>query len=184
MRLVPPGLGSFVRLLIGVFLVQAVTVLVAAVALSGDWEATWPLYALLLSAIGVMAAFWFNAIVGDHRRLTAAILGERFARERDVLREKAEKKYARQMRDQVRQTEARAKAQAREARRASWKTGLGFGGAATLGVMLLMGQMLAVGALVLGATGVGAIAVQRYRARRAEAERLPPEAPPKPMIEA
>lgn len=186
MALLPPGLGSFTRLLIGVMLVQAVTGLIVIVAMRGDWQATWPLFGALAFAVGLMAAFWFNAIVGDHRRLTAAMLAERFAKEREALRDKAEKRAARQIREREKQSEARARQQAKEARRSSWRSGLGFGGAAALGVMLLMGQMLAIGALVLGATGVGAIAYHRWRSKRSEArlESLPPGDPSKPLIEA
>lgn len=186
MSLLPPGLGSFVRLLIGVLLLQGVTALVVVVALRGDWEATWPLYGALGAAVGVMATFWFNAIVGDHRRLMAERLGERFAREREALREKTEKKAARQIREREKQAEARAKVQAREAKWSSWRTGLGFGGAAALGVMLLAGQMLAIGALVLGATGAGALGLRYLRNKRqAEAiEVLPPQGKRKKMIEA
>jgi hypothetical protein len=184
MALLPPGLGSFTRLLIGVLLVQGVTALIVAVALNGDWRANWPLFGALGAAVGLMATFWFNAIVGDHRRLTAATLAERFAREREALREKAEKRAARQIREREKQSEARAKQQAKEARRSSWRSGLGFGGAAALGVMLLMGQMLAIGALVLGATGVGAIAYHRWKAKRSEAQALPAAERAKPLIEA
>jgi Flp pilus assembly protein TadB len=184
MAWLPPGLGSFTRLLIGVLLVQAVTALIVAVAMNGDWRANWPLFGALGAAVGLMATFWFNAIVGDHRRLTAAALAERFARERETLREKAEKRAARQIREREKQSEARARQQAQEARRSSWRSGLGFGGAAALGVMLLMGQMLAVGALVLGATGVGAIAYHRWRAKRTDVEALPAAERAKPLIEA
>jgi hypothetical protein len=184
MSFLPAGLGSFVRLLIGVLMVQAVTALVVVVALRGDWQAMWPLYGALGVAVGVMATFWFNAIVGDHRRLMAERLGAKFAKERDAVRDKIEKRAARQIREREKQAEARARAQAKEAKWASWRTGLGFGGAAALGVMFLAGQMLLTGALVLGATGVGAIAYRRWRAKPVAGEVLPPEAPRKPMIEA
>ena len=49
MSLLPPGLGSFVRLLIGVLLVQAVTAMVVVLALRGDWQSLWPLYGALHS---------------------------------------------------------------------------------------------------------------------------------------
>ena len=169
-----PSLGSFVRLLIGVLLVQAVTALIVAVALDGDWRATWPLYAALGGAVGVMAAFWFNAIVGDHRRLEAARQGARFAKQAETLRRNVERQATRR----VKETEAKAQALARAERRRSWRSGLGFGGAAALGVMLLMGQMLAMGLLVLGATGVGAAV---WRLRRTRTERL--DAADKTLIE-
>jgi hypothetical protein len=184
MSFFPAGLGSFVRLLIGVLMVQAVTALVVVLAMRGDWQAMWPLYGALGLAVGLMATFWFNAIVGDHRRLTAERLGAKFAKERDAVREKIEKRAARQIREREKQAEARAKVQAREAKWSSWRTGLGFGGAAALGVVFLAGQMLLTGALVLGATGVGAIAWRRWRNKPREGEVLPPQAPRKPMIEA
>lgn len=170
-------LGSFTRLLIGVVLVQAITALVVVVALQGDWAVTWPLFGALALAVGVMAAFWFNAIVGDHRRLEAARQGARFAKEADALRRRAEQQATRR----TREAEARVKAEAVRARRASWRSGLGLGGAAALGVMLLLGQMVAVGALVLGATGAGAL-WWRLRSRRREAGALPGESA-KPAIE-
>jgi hypothetical protein len=114
-------------------------------------------------------------------------LATRFAREREELREKVEKKAARQVREREKQAEARAKVQAREAKWSSWRTGLGFGGAAALGVMLLAGQMIAIGALVLGATGAGALGLRYLRHRReaaAAVEVLPPEGKRKKLIEA
>jgi hypothetical protein len=168
------GLGSFVRLLVGVLMVQAVTVLVAVVAQRGE-PGLWPLYAALAAAVGVMAAFWFNAIVGDHRRIEAARVARGLAREAEALREKVERQAARR----VREAEGRAQAMARAERARSWRAGLGLGGATAVGVMLMLGQMLAVGALVLGAAGAGAV---WWRVRRARAAAL--GAPSgKPLIE-
>lgn len=172
------GLGSFTRLLIGVLLVQAITALVVVVALQGDWQATWPLFAALALAVGVMAAFWFNAIVGDHRRLEAARQGARFAKEADALRRQAEKQTTRR----TREVEARIKAEAARSRRASWRSGLGFGGAAALGVMLVLGQMVAIGALVLGATGAGAL-WWRLRRQQLDTQAIPQDED-KPMLDA
>lgn len=169
------GLGSFLRLMIGILLVQGVTALVVVVALRGE-PGLWPLFAALAVAVGLIAAFWFNAIVGDHRRLEAARAGQRFAREAEVIRRRAETEAkARQRRDA-----ARLRAEARAERARSWRAGLGLGGVAAVGVMLLIGQMLAVGAVMLGVAGAGAV---WWRLRRARAAALGADAQ-KPLIEA
>lgn len=177
MRLIPMSIGSFLRLLVGVVMVQGITALVVLVALSGDWSVTWPLFVALGLTVGVMATFWFNAIVGDHRRQMAEVLAERYAKERETMRRSTQRETTRK----IRETEARTRAEARREQARSWRSGLGFGGAAALGLMLMLGQMMVIGGLVLGTTGVGVVAWRLRKARVAARLASPDD---KPMIEA
>lgn len=138
MNLIPHGLGSLIRFLIGIFLLQGVTLLLGYTALRTDWTTTWPLFVLLGAAIGVLAAFWFNTIVAADRHRTLSRASERFSREREKIRVKAEQQ--------------RAKAK-RSSMGASAKTGVVVGGALGVGVAMMFAQLMTLGLLTLSAAG-------------------------------
>jgi len=138
MQFIPHGLGSLIRFLIGIFLLQGVTLLLGYTAMHTDWTLTWPLFALLGGAIGVLVAFWFNAIVDADRHRTLSRASERFSREREKIRVKAE--------------QLRSKAK-RGSMGASAKTGVVVGGALGVGVAMMFAQFMTLGLLTLSAAG-------------------------------
>ena len=107
------------RYFAGILLVQ--TASVALVLLAGvdlhNWEAWLPI-AFALGIIGLVAAFWFNALAADLRRRDLARLEAGFARERADLRVKAERektKLVRKSQKDVASGTRRAESRARSA---------------------------------------------------------------------
>lgn len=138
MQLIPHGLGSLIRFLIGIVLLQAVTLLLGYTAMHTDIRLTWPLFVLLGLSIGVLVAFWFNSIVAADRHRTLSRASERFSREREKIRVKAE--------------QLRSKAK-RSSMGASAKTGVVVGGALGVGVAMMFAQFMTLGLLTLSAAG-------------------------------
>lgn len=138
MQLIPHGLGSLIRFLIGIVLLQAVTLLLGYTAMHTDIRLTWPLFVLLGLSIGVLAAFWFNSIVAADRHRTLSRASERFLREREKIRLKAE--------------QLRSKAK-RSSMGVSAKTGVVVGGAIGVGIAMMFAQFMTLGLLTLSAAG-------------------------------
>ena len=129
MNIIPFGLGSLIRLLIGIFLLQGVTVLLVYTALQTDWLTTWPLFALLGGAIGFLVALWFNTIVSADRHRTVSRISERYFKEREKIRVKAEQQRAKDGRSNERLA---AKARSRSSSGMGLKTGVVVGGTGAL----------------------------------------------------
>ncbi|MGF1659407.1 MAG: hypothetical protein ACFCUS_08245 [Rubrimonas sp.] len=163
------------RFLIGVALLQAVTALLTYVALLGDWRTTWPLYAALALAIGAMTALWFGSLASAQKRLGEAKLGEKHAREREALRVKAEQQ---RLRDREAAEKRILKASKPGALSRVGPTLLA-GGAAGLGIALMLTQFVTLGLAALAFAGGGAAGY----ALRARQDRKRLDAAPAPMIE-
>ncbi len=148
MNIIPSSVGSFIRFLIGVFLLQGVTVLIVYTALNTDWLTTWPLFALLGGAVGFMAALWFNTIVHADRHRAVSRLSERFSKEREKIRVRAE---------QQRVKDSRSQARSRASAGMSLKTGLAVGGTVGVGVAMMLANFMALGLMTLTAAGGAAL---------------------------
>ncbi|NCA69583.1 MAG: hypothetical protein EOM91_05640 [Sphingobacteriia bacterium] len=173
MNIIPSGVGSLLRFLIGIFLLQGVTGLLVYTALSTDWTRTWPLFLLLAVSIGTLVAFWFNTIVAADRHRTVSRISERFSKERERIRVKAE-----QVRAKVGRDHARLQAKARGGTlSANLKTGAVVGGALGLGVAMLLAQFVTVGLLTLTTAGGAALgySVRVRQEKRIVAKRLAAE---------
>jgi Flp pilus assembly protein TadB len=154
MNIIPDSLSSFVRFLIGILLVQGVTVLVIYIALQTDWQVTWPLFTALGAAIGFLAALWFNTIVYAHRSRAVSKITERFSKEREKIRVKAEQQRAKDGRSNERLA---AKVRTRPAMGMSLKTGVIVGGTIGLGVTMMVAQFMTLGLITLTAAGGAAL---------------------------
>ncbi|NKN33233.1 hypothetical protein [Marichromatium bheemlicum] len=181
MSIIPHSLGSLIRFLIGIFLLQGVTALLVYTALSTDWQTTWPLFALLAGAIGILVALWFNTIADAYRHRATSRLSERFSKEREKIRVKAEQQRAKAGRSQERL--------AAKARRSSWgaslKTGAVVGGAVGIGVTMMLTQFVTLGLVTLSAAGGAALGygVRVRQQRVLENKRLAAEAHERQMLE-
>lgn len=154
MNIIPDSLGSFIRFLIGILLLQGVTLLLVYTAIKTDWSVTWPLFALLGGAIGVLVAFWFNTIVYADRHRAVSRLSERFSKEREKIRVKAEQQRAKDGRSNERLA---AKARKRASAGMSLKTGVVVGGTVGLGVAMMVAQFMTLGLITLTAAGGAAL---------------------------
>ncbi len=142
--MIASGVTTLLRFLIGIFLLQAVTGLLVYTALGTDWRTTWPLFLLLGGSIGVLVAFWFTTIAGGERRHAVARAGQRFSKEREKIRIKAE---------QIRTKAARSGV----GRGMSLKTGVAVGGAVGIGVAMMLTQFITLGLVTLTAAGGAAL---------------------------
>lgn len=154
MNIIPHSLGSLIRLLIGIVLLQGVTVLLVYTALQTDWLTTWPLFVLLGGAIGFLVALWFNTIVSADRHRAVSRLSERYSKEREKIRVKAEQQRAKDGRSNERLA---AKARSRPAAGLSLKTGVVVGGTVGLGVAMMVAQFMTLGLITLTAAGGAAL---------------------------
>lgn len=154
MNIIPFGLGSFIRFLIGILLLQGVTVLLIYTALHTDWMTTWPLFALLGGAIAVMVALWFNTIVSADRHRVVSRVSERHSKEREKIRVRAEQQRVKATREAA---DLVAKARKRASAGLSLKTGVVVGGTVGVGVAMMLAQFMTLGLATVAAAGGAAL---------------------------
>jgi hypothetical protein len=180
---VPGGFGGWLRVLLGVVMLQTVTGLIVYTAFETDIAQTWPLFAALGLAVGAFATLWFGALVSAERGRTAFHLGERFSKEREEIRTKAEALRVKAIREAER---AAAKAKgAPGSNRLMLKTGIALGGVVIGGGVLVLTQFVTAGLLALVGGGgaalgyYGRVRQERILARRVETmEVIEPPAKP------
>ncbi len=170
MNLIPAGLGSFLRFLLGVLLLQGITVLLIYTALHTDWSKTWPLFAGLGAAIAVLVALWFNTIVLADRHRTVSKVSERHSKERERIKLRAEQ-------ERLKVTKEAARLQKRASLGLSLKAGLIVGGTFGLGVAMMFAQFMTLGLVTLTAAGGAALgyAVRVRQEKAIAAKRLAAE---------
>ena len=161
----PFGLGSFIRFLIGIVLLQGVTVLLIYTAYQTNWMTTWPLFALLGGAIAVMVALWFNTIVSADRQRVVSRVSERHSKEREKIRVRAEQQRVKATREAA---NLAAKVKKRASAGLSLKTGLVVGGTFGIGVAMMLAQFMTLGLATLAGAG-GAALGYTVRARQEKA---------------
>ena len=158
------GVGTLIRFLIGIFLLQGVTGLLVYTALGTDWQSTWPLFLLLGGSIGALVALLFSAIVGVERRHAASRAAERFSKEREQIRVKAEQQRTKDVRNHERLAAKAAKGGGIGGG-LTLKSGALVGGAVGIGVAMLLTQFVTLGLLTLTTAG-GALLGYGVRARQ------------------
>ena len=167
-------LPAFVKFLLGALLLQGATALLLITAQDTDLHRSGWLLGALGLLIGVIATLWFSAIAGLECQHSYTKASEKFNRQRDRLRRKAEKEKTREIRDSQRQM-------LRETRRlqgrSSLKLGAAMAGTAGLGLLLLFTQFMTLGLLAVSATG-GALLGYGVRARQYPAKTLGAETAP------
>lgn len=149
--MITQGALTLIRFLIGIFLLQAVTGLLVYTALGTEWQSTWPLFLLLGGSIGSLVALWFSALVGSERRHAVARASERFSKEREQIRVKAEQQRTKDIRTQERLAAKAAKGGV--GRGLTLKSGALVGGAVGVGAAMLLTQFVTLGLLTLATAG-------------------------------
>jgi predicted ATP-dependent serine protease len=149
------GLKTLIRFLVGIFLLQGVTGLLVYTALNTDWHATWPLFSILGGSVGAMVALLFGAMVDSDRRHAVAKATERFGKEREQLRVKAEQQRAKEIRNHEREV-----AKALKSGGGGLFTGgmnvksvAMVGGAVGVGLAMMLTQFVTLGLLTLTTAG-------------------------------
>lgn len=150
------GVLTLIRFLIGIFLLQGVTGLLVFTALSTQWRDTWPLFLMLAGSVGVLVALWFSAMVGADRRHVMARVSERFSKEREQIRVKAEQQRSKDIRTHERLA-AKASKAGGSGRGLTLKSGAIVGGAVGVGAAMLLTQFVTLGLLTLATAGGAAL---------------------------
>ena len=145
------GIPNLIRFLVGIVLLQGVTGLLVYTALNTDWRTTWPLFLILGLAVGVMVALWFSTIVGADRKHVVSRASERFSKEREQIRMKAEQQRIKDVRSIAKASRGGLGAGM------SLKSGVVVGGAVGLGVAMMLTQFMALGLLTLATAGGAAL---------------------------
>ena len=148
------SLSSIVKFLVGILLLQGATGLLVYTALQTDWTKTWPLFAALVVTFGTLTALWFNAVADGSRKQAVAKVRESFSKEREKIRVRAEQEKSKTARDTQRKV---TRDQQRSQTSSHIKTGVMIGGAASVGLVLLMTQMVTLGLLTLTTAGGAAL---------------------------
>ncbi|EXJ16786.1 hypothetical protein [Imhoffiella purpurea] len=174
MNIIPFGIGSLIRFLSGIFLLQGLTVLLVYTALHTDWTKTWPLFVMIAAAIGFLVALWFNTIVYADRHRAVSRASERFSKEREKIRVRAEQQRAKASLTSER---AASKARKRASAGMSLKTGVVVGGAVGVGVAMMLAQFMTLGLVTLTAAGGAALgyAVRTRQEKAINSRRLAAE---------
>jgi acid phosphatase family membrane protein YuiD len=143
--------GGMARLLVGLFLLQAVTALATYAALATGFEANWPVFAGLAALVSALAALWVRATAAAERRRAEALLGQRHEKEKEALR-------ARMERRQREEAKAREKLAAKAGRRgAAWRDTLLIGGVLGLGGAMMLTQFFFLGVVAVATAGGAAL---------------------------
>lgn len=162
MMMIPFSLPAFVKYLVGVFLLQGTTaLLVISIRDTDVYKGGW-LVVMLGMLIGVIAALWFSSISSHATQYSFVRASEKFNRQRDYIRRKAEKERVKEIKDGHRQLLRESK---RVQNRSVLKLGSAMAGIAGLGVLLLFTQFMTLGLLAVSATG-GALLGYGIRARQ------------------
>lgn len=152
--MLPFSLTSFLKYLIGILFVQGVTVLLVYTAYKTDLDKTVLLFGLLNLAIGALTAFWFTSMAEGARKQALSRAKVSFAREREKIRVRAEQQKTKEVRNSQRQIH-REKSRAQKG--SNLKTGLMLGGAAGVGVFMVLTQFVTLGLLTLTTAGGAAL---------------------------
>jgi hypothetical protein len=156
------SLLTFIKFLIGIFLLQGATALLLMTAQDADLAKTGWLVGSLGILIGVIAALWFSSITSHASQHSLTRASEKFNRQRDRIRRQAEKEKTREIKDSHQQLLRETR---RLQNRSTLKLGMGLTGIAGLGVLLLFTQFMTLGLLAVSATG-GALLGYGIRARQ------------------
>jgi len=156
------SLPAFIKFLVGVLLLQGATVLLVMMAQDVNLQKNGWLIVALGILIGVIAALWFSAITSHANQHSFARASEKFNRQRDYLRRKANKEQTREIKKSHEQLLRETR---RVQNRSSVKVGVAMAGIAGLGILLLFTQFMTLGLLAVSATG-GALLGYGVRARQ------------------
>lgn len=143
-------LTSFIKVIIGVLLLQVVTTLLVVAALRSDLTETGPLFVLVGALVGFLAALWFSSIYSGTHKLAVSQAREGFSKEREKIRVKAERDKAKLM---VSRQKSAGKAAGGGFSGISPKGGMAMVGVLGVGTVLLFSQFVTLGLAALAAVG-------------------------------
>jgi len=152
--MLPFSLISFLKYLIGILFVQGVTLLLVMTVQKAGLEKTGVLFLLLDLGIAALTAFWFTSMAENTRKQTLSRAKEGFAREREKIRVQAEKEKTKEVRNSQRQINREKQ---RVQKGSNRKTSLILGGAAGVGVVMMLAQFVTLGLLTLTTAGGAAV---------------------------
>lgn len=156
------NIPAIVKFVIGVLLVQGMTVLLVMAAQQANVAETWLLMLGLGLLIGLLAALWFSAIASHCSEHALARANEKFSKARERMRRQNEKEKTKEIKESHRQLLRETR---RVQSRSSMKLAVGLAGLATVGVALVFTQFVTLGLLALSAGG-GALLGYGARARQ------------------
>jgi len=136
----------------GILILQAITI--ALVLMAPPELANWGWLRLAVPVLiaGFLTAFWFGSIAAHQRKDEISRLKEHHAKQRETIRVNAERAKTRLVKQAQRKTLQETR---RTSRRASFKFGLVFAGAAGVGGVLVLTQFMSLGLLLLASAGGG-----------------------------
>ncbi|MBK8453523.1 MAG: hypothetical protein WAQ53_14780 [Thiofilum sp.] len=158
------------KFLPGILLLQIVTVALVLLTPANPQGWEWLRVLLPMLVVGVLTAFWFNAVEGHHHKDEIMRLKEQHAEERERLRVNAERAKTRAVKDTQKEiTKEMSRELTRSSARANFKVGVAVAGVASFGAFLLMTQFLTLGVMLLataGGTAGGYVLRMRHEKQR------------------
>jgi len=155
---------ELMKFLLGIILVQMGTAFLIYMSPSDFSEASILRLIVPLFFMALMVAFWFTSLSAHFKKDSEYKMSNKFAKEREELRVKAERAKTRVIKDAQKEIAKEAKI---THAKANFKVGASFAGVLGVGVLFMMAQLVTAGLLTMTAAG-GAIGGYYYRGRRIE----------------
>lgn len=153
------------KFLLGIILVQLITaVLIYISPINFDDSSSLLRLVLPLFFMALMVAFWFSSLSTSFQKDTEHKMTNKFAKEREELRVKAERAKTRVVKEA--QKEIAKEATVTHAK-ANFKVGVAFAGVMGVGALFIFAQLITAGLLTMTAAG-GVIGGYYWRGRRIE----------------
>ena len=156
------------KFLLGIILVQVVTALLIYLSPTTLDEMSLLRLVIPLFFVALMVAFWFSSISTNFKKDTEHKLSNKFAKEREELRVKAERAKTRVVKQAQKDIANEAKI---THAKANFKVGASFAGVLAIGALFMLAQLVTVGLLTMTAAG-GAIGGYYWRGKRIENKRV------------
>lgn len=153
------------KFLLGIILVQLITaVLIYISPINLDDSSSLLRLVLPLFFMALMVAFWFSSLSASSQKDTEHKMTNKFAKEREELRVKAERAKTRVVKEA--QKEIAKEATVTHAK-ANFKVGVAFAGVMGVGALFIFAQLITAGLLTMTAAG-GVIGGYYWRGKRIE----------------
>jgi len=159
---------KLLKFLFGIVLVQMMTALLMYLSpLNGDGMSLLRLV-LPLFFMALMVAFWFSSLSDNFQKDREHKMSNRFAKEREELRVKAERAKTRVVKEAQKEIAKEAK---RTHAKANFKVGAAFAGVLGVGGLFIFAQLVTAGLLTFTAAG-SALGGYYWRGRRIENKKM------------
>jgi len=155
------------KFLLGIVLVQVVTGVLIYLSPTAFDEMSLLRLVVPLFFVALMVAFWFASLSAHFRKDTEHKMSNKFAKEREELRVKAERAKTRVVKEAQKEIAKEAKV---THAKANFKVGAAFAGVVAVGGLFIFAQLVTAGLLTLTAAG-GALGGYYWRGKKIEAKR-------------